>query len=82
MIGLDSFGNMDINATQEIWNFVSKYDINGLIDCFNSSISNHNNYQPTIINQIDILGRKSLINDGVQIHLFDDGNVKKIFNLK
>ena len=77
-----SFGNMDINATQEIWNFVSKYDINGLIDCFNSSISNHNNYQPTIINQIDILGRKSLINDGVQIYLFDDGSVKKIFNLK
>jgi polyhydroxybutyrate depolymerase len=26
-----SFGNMDIDATVEIWNFVSKYDINGLI---------------------------------------------------
>jgi len=25
-----SFGNMDIDATLEIWNFVSKYDINGL----------------------------------------------------
>ena len=24
---------MDINASQEIWKFVSKYDINGLIDC-------------------------------------------------
>ncbi len=26
-----SFGNMDIDATLEIWNFVSKYDVNGLI---------------------------------------------------
>jgi polyhydroxybutyrate depolymerase len=34
-----SFGNMDINATQEIWKFLSKYDINGLINCgLNSSI--------------------------------------------
>ena len=24
---------MDINATQEIWSFVSKYDINGIINC-------------------------------------------------
>ena len=28
-----SFGNMDINATQEIWKFLSQYDINGLINC-------------------------------------------------
>ena len=24
---------MDINASQEIWKFVSKFDVNGLIDC-------------------------------------------------
>ena len=28
-----TFGNMDIDASQEIWNFVSKHDINGLINC-------------------------------------------------
>ncbi|MBK43134.1 MAG: hypothetical protein CMC83_04590 [Flavobacteriaceae bacterium] len=28
-----SFGNMDINATQEIWNFVSNYSINGNSTC-------------------------------------------------
>ncbi|MEM1215409.1 MAG: PHB depolymerase family esterase [Bacteroidota bacterium] len=28
-----SFGNMDINATEEIWQFVSRYDLTGLIDC-------------------------------------------------
>ena len=28
-----SFGNMDINASEEIWNYVSQYDLNGVIDC-------------------------------------------------
>lgn len=28
-----TFGNMDIDASLEIWNYVSKYDINGRIDC-------------------------------------------------
>lgn len=34
-----SFGNMDISASAEIWNFVSKYDINGLINCATNVIS-------------------------------------------
>ena len=34
MIGLHfHFSNQDINANTEIWNFVSKYNVNGLIDC-------------------------------------------------
>ena len=28
-----SFGNMTIDANREIWQFVSRYDINGLIGC-------------------------------------------------
>ena len=28
-----SFGNMDIDASSLIWDFVSKYDLNGLINC-------------------------------------------------
>ena len=36
------FGNMDINATDEIWKFVSMYDINGLINCGNTTISEKN----------------------------------------
>ena len=28
-------GNMDIDASSVIWNFVSQYDLNGLIDCSN-----------------------------------------------
>lgn len=33
------WGNMDINASQEVWNFLSQYDINGLIGCSPSSTS-------------------------------------------
>ena len=36
-----SFGNMTINASAEIWQFVSRYDRNGLIGC--ASISIHEN---------------------------------------
>ena len=35
---LSFWANQDINANTEIWNFVSKYNINGLIDCDNLSI--------------------------------------------
>ena len=28
-----SFGNMDINATEEIWNFVSQFNLEGQIEC-------------------------------------------------
>jgi len=33
------FGNMDIDASQEIWRFVSRYDLSGLIDCNSSSVN-------------------------------------------
>jgi len=33
-----SFGNMDIDASIEIWNFVSKYDMSGLIGCSTLSV--------------------------------------------
>ena len=35
--------NMDISASQEIWKFVSKYDINGLINCGSTDITTSNN---------------------------------------
>jgi len=37
-----SFGNMDIDASAEIWQFVSHYDINGIIGCITTSISDIN----------------------------------------
>ena len=42
--------HMDINATQEIWSFVSKYNLNGLIDCNTS-----------IVNQFNIINNKKII---------------------
>ena len=37
-----SFGNMTIDANTEIWQFVSRYDINGLIGCTTLSINENN----------------------------------------
>ena len=37
-----SFGNMTIDASEEIWQFVSRYDINGLIGCTALSINENN----------------------------------------
>lgn len=33
-----TFGNMDIDASLEIWNYVSQYNLDGLIDCNTTSI--------------------------------------------
>lgn len=37
-----SWGNMDINASSLIWDFVSKYDIDGLIGCGFTSVNDEN----------------------------------------
>jgi len=37
-----SWGNMDINASSVIWDFVSKYDIDGLIGCGFTSVNDEN----------------------------------------
>ena len=34
--------NYDINASIEVWNFVSQYDINGKIDCATASVDENN----------------------------------------
>lgn len=40
-----SFGDMTIDATEEIWQFVSNYNINGLIECETTSINENNSPQ-------------------------------------
>ena len=37
-----SFGNADINATAELWQFLSRYNLNGLIDCTTTSLNEEN----------------------------------------
>lgn len=72
-----SFGNMDINATEEIWNFVSRYDINGLIGCVSTSINVNNSPQLYLnaypnpskgIIQIDICNQNLM---GCSINIFN-----------
>jgi len=65
-----SFGNMDIDATQEIWQFVSRYDLNGLIDCATTSINenissqiNYTAYPNPFDDQITIENNFSEIKD-------------------
>jgi len=43
-----SFGNMTIDANEEIWNFVSQYDINGLIGCETNSLMEHSSAQENL----------------------------------
>ena len=75
-----TFGNMDINATNEIWNFVSRYDLNGLIDCTTSSIAEdqrlYSNRQ--LIRVLDVLGKEVKIQPYQPLfYQYDDGTVEK-----
>ena len=76
------FGNMDIDATNEIWNFVSKYDINGLIDCNSSSLQFVNKSERKIVKIYDFLGREAFKSKSKKlIYIYDDGSVEKLFKL-
>ena len=73
-----SFGNMDINASKEIWKFVSLYDINGLIDCFSTKTNELLELMPKKINRvIDILGRETNQTNQPLFYIYDDGTVEK-----
>ena len=74
-----SSGNMDIIATNEIWNFVSQFNINGLINCTSSineeeSVNNSKN----LIKIIDVLGRNTVSkNNQFVFFIYDDGSIEK-----
>jgi polyhydroxybutyrate depolymerase len=71
--------NFDINASVKIWEFFSKYDINGLITPTQiESISN--NKPPKLLKIVDILGRtvKPMPNK-LLIYIYDDGSIEKKF---
>ena len=78
-----SFGNMTIDANIEIWQFVSRYDINGLIGCITTSINENNgqNDNKQLIKIVDLLGRESKdFKSQPLFYIYDDGTVdKKIF---
>ena len=76
---LSSWSNQDINANVEVWDFVSKFDMNGLIGCnstnyFDSDVKNSKN----IIDIVDIFGRSSAVKSmHLLFYLYDDGTVDK-----
>ena len=84
-----SFGNMTIDSNVEIWKFVSRYDINGLISCATTSVNEINGQidnklfpnNKQLIKIVDLLGRDSegLINQPL-FYIYDDGTVDKKIN--
>ena len=55
--------------------FVSKYDINGLINCNSSSVL-ENSVNKLLVKTIDLLGRESN-KSGFFIKIFDNGSIEK-----
>tara|TARA_B100001287_G_scaffold85094_1_gene71080 strand:+ start:863 stop:1918 length:1056 start_codon:yes stop_codon:yes gene_type:complete len=72
-------GNLDISASVEVWNFVSKFDIHGLIDCnttSNQEIHNFHNKKPLAIT--DMLGRNTKVLKNIPLfYIYHDGTVEK-----
>ena len=62
-----SFGNMDINATQEIWNFVSRFDIDGVLICDTVSIVATTNINESIKLKSEIKVYPNPFKDEIQI---------------
>jgi len=82
---LSFWANQDINANTEIWNFVSKYNINGLIDCDNLSIGTENiDSKRELIKIINVLGQEVNVpyhRREVLFYIYNDGSVQKKINL-
>ena len=77
-IGL--YSNKDISASEEIWNFVSQFDINGLIDCNTSSnnqeVNNFHNRKTLAVT--DMLGKNTKVLKNIPLlYLNHDGTVEK-----
>ena len=68
--------NQDLNASEKIWEFFNKYDINGLINT-NSSMPEIIS-EKTIVKTIDILGR-SYTKKNIYMNIYNDGSIEKIY---
>jgi len=66
--------NQDFNASEKIWEFFNKNDLNGLIN--NSSIKDFNDIQHVLLKKIDILGRETNQTNQPLFYIYDDGTVK------
>ena len=76
---LSFWANQDIDASVEVWNFVSKFDMMGLIGCNSTNHFNIDIINPkTLIRRVDILGKESNeIKNQLLFYIYDDGTVEK-----
>ncbi len=76
-----TYGNMDIDATTEIWSFVSQFNINGLINCsstFQYDLTNSS--ERKLVKTIDVLGRESSnVLNNLILYIYDDASIEKVF---
>ena len=75
----NSWGNQDIDANIEIWNFVSKFDMDGLIGCNTTSSDNSIiSSSKELVQIINILGVNSIETKYSPLfYIYDDGTVEK-----
>ena len=74
-----AWGNMDINASIEVWKFFMRFDINGNLD---SSVNDvvEIDHARTLLKVVDILGREtSEVKNQMLFYIFSDGTTEKIF---
>ena len=76
---LNSFANQDINANVELWNFLSKFDMTGLIFCNSTNQIDFDIINSkSLIRIVDILGKETTPHTNqLFFHIYDDGTVEK-----
>ena len=80
---LNSWANQDINANVEIWNFVSKYNTSGLINCNTNSVHDIYTSEKKIVKVVDYLGRNIATRPNIPYYIiYDDGTVKAKINIQ
>jgi len=71
--------NQDFNASEKIWEFFAKYDINGLVNP--STNLEEISKQKILIKTVDLLGRKTT-RKGINLEIYNDGTTKKKYLIK
>ena len=79
---LNGVTNQDIDASEKIWEFFSKYDINGLISP--TSISNITNDKlPNLIKIVDVLGKVTSPKPNTPLfYIYEDGTVEQKMSIQ
>lgn len=81
---LSPWSNQDINANSEIWNFVSKYNMDGLIGCDDLSVKVKDiSDERELVKIINVVGQEVNIDNHrreVLFYIYNDGSVQKKIN--